>query len=52
MSLLWYCDEMWIFGDIVTEGMKAEINFCKNLKVKMRKIHPHEIKKIIGGKNR
>ena len=52
MSLLWYCDEMWIFGDIVTEGMKAEINFCKNLNVKMRKIKPHEINKLLGGKSR
>ncbi len=52
MSLLWFCDEMWIFGDIVTEGMKAEIRFCQNLHVKMRKIKPSEIKKIIGGKTK
>ena len=52
MSLLWFCDEMWIFGDVISEGMKAEINFCKNLNVKMRKIKPHEINKIIGGKSR
>ena len=52
MSLLWFCDEMWIFGDIVTEGLKAEINFCRHLNVKMRTIKPHEINKIIGGKNR
>lgn len=51
-SLLWFCDEMWIFGDTVTEGMKAEINFCKNLKVKMRKVKHNEINKILGGKNR
>ena len=52
LSLLWFCDEMWIFGDIVTEGMRAEINFCKNLNVKMRKIKPHEINKLLGGKSR
>ena len=52
LSLLWFCDEMWIFGDIITEGMKAEINFCRNLNVKMRKIKPHEINKLLGGKSR
>ena len=52
LSLLWFCDEMWIFGDIITEGMKAEINFCRNLNVKMRKIKPHEINKVLGGKHR
>ena len=29
LSLLWFCDEMWIFGDEVTEGMAAEMQFCK-----------------------
>ncbi len=52
MSLLWFCDEIWIFGDIITERMKAEINFCKNLKVKIRKIKPHEINKLLGEKIR
>ena len=28
MSLLWFCDEMWVFGDRITEGMQAEILFC------------------------
>ncbi len=50
ISLLWYCDEMWIFGDEITEGMAAEIKFCENLNMKMRKIKPSEIKKILGGK--
>ena len=48
MSLLWYCDEMWIFGDRITEGMQAEILFCKNLKIKTRKIRESEVKKVIG----
>ena len=21
MSLVWFCDEMWIFGDVISEGM-------------------------------
>lgn len=50
MSLLWFCDEMWIFGDEETKGMKAEIQFCKNLNVKTRKIREDEIKKVLGGK--
>lgn len=50
LSLLWFCDEMWIFGDEETKGMKAEIQFCKNLNVKTRKIREDEIKKVLGGK--
>ena len=50
LSLLWFCDEMWIFGDEVTEGMAAEIQFCKNLNVKTRIIRESDTKKMIGGK--
>lgn len=49
LSLLWFCDEMWIFGDEVTEGMAAEISFCKNLNVRTRKIRESEIRKMLGG---
>ncbi len=49
ISLLWFCDEMWIFGDEITEGMNAEIRFCQSLNIKMKKIKPSEIKKILGG---
>lgn len=49
LSLLWFCDEMWIFGDEVTEGMQAEISFCKNLNIKTRIIRESEITKMIGG---
>lgn len=48
-SLLWFCDEMWIFGDEETEGMKSEIQFCKNLNIRIRKIKNSEIRKKIGG---
>lgn len=50
LSLLWFCDEMWIFGDEVTEGMTAEIQFCKNLNVPTRKVRECDIRKMIGGK--
>ena len=50
LSLLWFCDEMWIFGDEITAGMAEEIEFCKTLNVKTRKIRESEINKVLGGK--
>ena len=52
LSLLWFCDEMWLFGDEVTEGMAAEIQFCKNFNVTIRKVRENEINKVLGGKRR
>ena len=49
LSILWFCDEMWVFGDEITAGMKGEINFCQNLNIKMRRIKETEILKKIGG---
>ena len=49
LSLLWFCDEMWVFGDEITRGMAAEIQLCKNLHVKTRKIRDSEIRKTLGG---
>lgn len=49
LGMLWFCDELWIFGYEITEGMQAEINFCKNLNIKMKKITENEIRKTIGG---
>lgn len=49
LSLLWFCDEMWIFENEETEGMKAEIQFCKNFKIPVHRIKNSEIKKKIGG---
>ncbi len=49
MSLLWFCDEVWIFGDEITEGMKTEIDFCRNLNLKTRKVRDSEIVKELGG---
>lgn len=50
LSLLWFCDEMWIFGDEVSEGMKAELQFCKSLNIPVRKVRDDEINKKIGEK--
>lgn len=30
MRFLSVCDELWCFGDKITFGMKAEINYCMN----------------------
>lgn len=44
LSLLWFCDEMWIFGDEITEGMRNEINFCRNLNIRTKTISEKEIR--------
>ena len=31
-KLLEFCDELWIFGDKITEGMKIEIEHFKKIK--------------------
>ncbi len=38
MNLLWLCDEIWVFGEVISEGMEAEIRFCKNLNLPVRYI--------------
>ena len=50
LSLLWFCDELWIFGDEVTRGMAAEIRFCRNLNIRIRNVTEKEINKVLGGK--
>ena len=50
LSLLWFCDELWVFGDIITEGMSAELRFCENLNIPVKKIRKDEIYNKIGGK--
>ena len=49
MSLLWFCDELWLFGDTVTEGIAAELQFCRHLNIRIRKIRQNEIQKVLGG---
>lgn len=38
MNLLWLCDEIWVFGEVFSEGMEAEIRFSKNLNLPVRYI--------------
>ena len=49
MSLLWFCDEIWVFEDEQTEEMQDEIRFGRNMKIRMRKIQEKEIRKVLGG---
>lgn len=49
LSLLWFCDEMWIFGDTISSGMQSEIQFCKNLNIRTRAVKDSEIRKKLGG---
>ena len=50
-SLLWFCDEMWVFGDTVSEGMQREIDFCKNMNIRICYVKDSDIrKKLEGGK--
>ncbi len=48
LSLLLFCDELWLFGDEITEGMAAEMQFCKNLNIQMKKVFEDQISKKIG----
>lgn len=49
LSLLWLCDELWVFGEKITEGMQWEIKFCKNLNIRIRTVKDSEINKVLGG---
>ena len=48
-SLLWFCDEMWICGDEVTPQMYSQIQFCKHLNIRTRRIREDEINRALGG---
>ncbi len=37
-SLLWLCDECWVFVDRITQGIDAEIHLCKILNIPVRYI--------------
>lgn len=36
LELLKLCDEIWVFGDIISEGMKKEIEFAKKLNIEIK----------------
>ena len=49
LSLIWVCDEVWVFGDQLTDGMSAEIRHAKALNINIRTFSDKEIRKLIGG---
>lgn len=49
-SLIWFCDEMWVFGPVITKEMEREIEFCANLGMKVRHITEKEVTKKLGEK--
>lgn len=49
LNLLFFCDELWVFGDKITQGMQSEIDFCRNLNVRIRYVSDSEITKKLGG---
>lgn len=54
LSLLWFCDELWVFGDRISEGMAKEINFAKNLNIRTCYLKDNQVRTILkkyGGNN-
>lgn len=49
LSLLWFCDECWVFGEKMTKEMCAEIQFCKNLNIRIRYVRNDELENPKGG---
>ena len=50
MSPLWFCDELCVFGDVISDGMKREIHFCNSLNIKIRYIKESQVKEKIMAK--
>lgn len=49
LALLESSDEMWIFGNTASDGMRREIRLCERLRIPMKPISEQEISKKIGG---
>ena len=49
LSLIRVCDEVWVFGDQLTESMSAEIRHAKLLNINIHTFSDKEIRKLIGG---
>lgn len=46
ISLLWVCDEVWVFGDEITEGMKKEIIFAEKLNIRVKYVSENDLRKL------
>ena len=45
-SLVFICDELWVFGDYHTGEMVREINLAKSINIKVKFISDSEVNKI------
>lgn len=48
LSLLWFCDELWVFGDKISQGMQKEIKFCENLNILIKYIKLNKVYTKLG----
>mgnify|MGYP002513697702 CR=1 FL=1 len=48
LSLLWFCDELWVFGDKISQGMQKEIKFCENLNIPIKYIKLNTVYRKLG----
>ena len=46
-SLLWLCDELWVFGTHYTRGMRDELSFAKHLNIPVKWFNDEKVKKIL-----
>lgn len=46
ISLLWVCDEVWVFGNEITDGMKKEIRFAEKLNINVKYLSDKDIEKM------
>lgn len=46
MSILWFCDELWVCGDRISKGMQAEIEFCRIMHIPIVQIPESKIQDI------
>jgi hypothetical protein len=52
LQLLLECQELWVFGPEVTEGMRREIEYAKKLEIPIRCFHfkkVEQVKEILKG---
>lgn len=49
-SLIWFCDEMWVFGPVITQDMEREIEFCEKPRCEDPIYYRKEVTKKLGEK--
>lgn len=42
-EMLKRCDELWVFGEVISEGMASEIDLAKELGIPIRSISTEEV---------